>query len=81
MIRTAHCQEPEQIPGKIVVLVLGGAMLIASLAVAVEALMLTRARAAAQLRSSVPPEATTGSELTNAELCRSSGEAFMKNSR
>jgi hypothetical protein len=81
MIRTAHRRELEQIPGKIVMLVLGGAVLIAALAVTVEALMLTRARPAAQLRSSLPREATTGSELTNAQLCCSSGGAFMHHSR
>jgi hypothetical protein len=49
-------QEPEHVPGKIVVLVLGGAVLIAALAVAVEALMLARAQPRAQLRSALPRE-------------------------
>jgi hypothetical protein len=56
---TNQHQEPNQIPGKIVVLVLGGAMLIASLAVAVEALMLARAEPRGQLRSALPRETRT----------------------
>lgn len=52
-------QEPDQIPGKIVVLVLGGAVLIATMAVAVEALMLTRAERRTQLRSALPRETTS----------------------
>jgi hypothetical protein len=49
-------QEPDHVPGKIVVLVLGGAVLIASLAVAVEALMLAKAEPRGRLRSALPRE-------------------------
>jgi len=49
-------QELDQIPGKIVALVLAGAVFIASMAVAIEALMLTRAEPRGQLRSALPRE-------------------------
>ena len=56
-------QEPEHVPGKIVLLVLGGAVLIAALAVAVEALMLARAQPRAQLRSALPRETSAVSGI------------------
>jgi hypothetical protein len=75
-------QEPDRVPGKIVVLVLGGAVLIASLAVAVEALILAQAEPRGRLRSALPRETSAiggiqqrtferravGTELKSAQL-------------
>jgi hypothetical protein len=70
-------QEAEQIPGKIVVLVLAGAVVIASLAVAVEALMLTRAEPA-QLRSALPRETATVGRIQQRTFDRTAAGTELK---